>query len=201
MADNSVHDAEERLARRRDTYVDVAHRSNTQPSGTAQDYSPALLRASQGGRRGSTGIRSQVMLAAQRTHGNRAVQRSISPGNDAGATATGEGHPELEELARRRLNGPLGALAAIVGGTVSDAGGLLGTLWDGVSRSAGGGPAAGSGWVGATAQGSANVGGGATYEHNTASTARNAERRAATKGSEVPLDRATLERMEASGMW
>ena len=144
--------------------------------------------------RGSGQIRAQALLGAQQRHGNRAVQRSTPMPQPQG----------LEELVRtlrdRETGGALGMLGGIVGDVATSAGGLVGTLGE-----AFGGLAdadSGAAWEGASAEASASAAeGGADYGHNSASTAREAERSAATKPSEVPLDRATLERMEESGMW
>ena len=194
MTENGLHDIEVRISRRRETSSDTPHEQGVDLGLSHQRSTAALLRSPSLRGRGNSQTRAHHLLAAQRTHGNRAVQRSTSMPQPA----------NLEDLVRslkdRERGGALGMLGSILGDVGSDAGGLLGAVGGAFGGVTGGSP--GDTWAGASAQGTASVaGGGATYEHHSASTARNAERSAASTGRDIPLDRATLDKMYESGLW
>ena len=181
MIEHELRDAEARLAKRPRPEFG---RAGNEAWHNHQPYAHTLLRSPSLGGRGNSPVRVQTLLGAQQRHGNRAVQRSTPMPQPKG----------LEDLVRtlgdRETGGPLGMLGSIVGDVATGAGGLMGTLGDAVGGLLDGN--SGGSWVGAGAEGAATAA--EDYGHNTASTAREAERSAATKPSEIPLSREELER-------
>jgi hypothetical protein len=185
MIDNALHDRPIRHAKRPEPEEGKAH---GQGKGNESWHNPlpnahTLLGSPRLSGRGNSQVRAQTLLGAQQRYGNRAVQRS---------TAMPQAQ-NLEDLVRslgdRERGGPLGMLGSIVGDAASSVGDLVGPIVSPFGALTA--DSSDAAWEGASAEGSAPAT--EDYGHNTASTAREAERSAATKPSEIPLSREELE--------